>query len=99
MPKLQASSRSFNLNKYIVRGPDGEVIAMELHEGNLHKINFTKMHEVDVVNLIQVWKKDGVLELWYCRLRQLNVKNVYVLQSMVYDMNLVIALLPTSLLF
>ena len=56
----------FNLNECIMRGPDGEVIVMELQEGNLYEINFTKMHEVDAADLIQLWKKDGVLELQYC---------------------------------
>lgn len=51
-------------------------------------MNFTNVYGVDAANLAQSPKGDVVLELWYRRLDLLNMKDVYVLQNIVSDMNL-----------
>lgn len=43
----------FNLNECNVRGPNGNVIAMGLDNGNLYKIKLTNVHGTDVADLIQ----------------------------------------------
>ena len=65
MSKLQVnllSVRSFvsnvlkvklSLNECIGRGPDGELISIGLHNGNLYEMNFNKVHKADTANLIQ----------------------------------------------
>lgn len=57
-------------------------------EDKLYELNITKVHGVDTVNLIQLSKKDGVLELWHWSRGHFNLKSVRALQSMVNDMNL-----------
>ena len=71
-----------------MRGPDGEVIAMDLHKGNLHEINFTKVHEADAANFAQSSKKDGPFELVHCQFEQVNVKGTHALRIIVSAMNL-----------
>ena len=56
-----------------------------------------KMHGVKSANLLQSPMGNDVLELWYCYLGHLNVKNVHTLQNMVSNMNLGIFSCPTSL--
>lgn len=73
----------FNLNEWIVRGSDRDVILMGLHKDNLYETDYTKMHGADVVNLIQSLKKDGALELGHHRLGYLNAKSVHASQSLV----------------
>lgn len=63
MPKLQANllplskflsnglKVQFNLKECVMKGPDGEVIAMGLHNGNLY--NLYKIHGVDATHLAQ----------------------------------------------
>lgn len=62
-----------------MRGPDGEVIAMDLHKDNLHEIKSTKVHEADAANFAQSSKKDGVFELGHCRFGDMNVKGIHAL--------------------
>ena len=53
----------FNLNECIVRGPNGEVNVIKLHNGNLYEINFNNVHKANVADLVQSWRKDNALEL------------------------------------
>jgi hypothetical protein len=46
-----------------VRAFDGEVIAIDLCEGNLYQMTFTKVCEMHVANLAQTSTIDGALEL------------------------------------
>ena len=57
-------------------------------KGNLHQLNFAKMHKTNAANMVQSSTKDNALELWHRRLGLLNLKNGCTLQSMVSDMNL-----------
>lgn len=45
-----------NLNKCIIRGPDGEVTTMKPCEGNLYKMYFIKVHRANTTNWIQSTK-------------------------------------------
>ena len=58
----------FNQNECIVRGPNGEMIAMGLRNDDLYEIIFIKVRGVDMGNLEQSWKKDGHLRLSIVRL-------------------------------
>ena len=72
VPKLQANLLSvskflsnglkmqFNLNEYIVRGLDGEVNAIGLHNDILYKIIFTKVYGANFssTDLDQSWEKN-----------------------------------------
>ena len=78
----------FNLNECIVRGPDGEVISIRLHNGNLYEMNFKNVHIADAVDLVQSWRKDNAFEFWNCRLGHLNVKCVNTLKNIMSGMNL-----------
>jgi len=78
----------FNLNECIVKGSDGEAIAVAPREGNLYQMNFAKVHGADAAHLVQSPTGDGGLELWHRRLGHLNEKGVRMLQSMVSGMNL-----------
>ena len=71
---------------------------MGLSVSELYKINYTMVHEVDAVDLVQLWERDGVLELQHHRLGHLNVKSVRALQSIVNGINPGKILCPTSLL-
>ena len=55
----------FNLNEYIVKFCNSEVIAIALHERSLYKINFVKVHEADTTNLVQSRTRDDVFEFWH----------------------------------
>lgn len=100
VPKLQANLLSvnkllldglkvqFNLNEYIVRGPDREVNVIGLHKGNLYETQFSKVHGADVANLAQSMAKDGAFELGCRRLKHLNMKHIHALQSSMSDLNL-----------
>ena len=73
----------FNLNQCIVKSYNGEAITIVSCEGNLHKINFMKVHEAYATKLVQTPTGDGERELWHLRLSHLNVKDVHTLQNMV----------------
>lgn len=53
----------FNLNECFVKACDSRIIAIVSREGNLYEIPLTKLHRVDVANLVQSPMKDGVLKL------------------------------------
>ena len=86
----------FNLNECIVRGPDGEVISIGLHNGNLYKMNFKNVHIVDAVDLVQSWRKDNAFQFWNCWLGHLNAKCVRILKNIMSGMNLSKILCTTS---
>lgn len=50
---LNGLKMHLNLNECIVRGLTREVISLGLRNGNLYEINFKKVHEVDVMDLVQ----------------------------------------------
>lgn len=77
----------FNLNECIVGSHVGEMNSMELHNGSLYKLNFTKVHGEDVVDLVQSWKKNGAFKVKHHGLGHLNVKHVHVFLNMMSDLN------------
>ena len=76
------------MNECIVKSCNGEGIAIAPRKRNLYKINFVKVNEVETTNLLQSPAKNNALDLWYCRLGQLSVKDLYILQNVVSGMNL-----------
>jgi hypothetical protein len=46
----------FNMYDCSVRGPDEEVIAIGLYEGNLYEIYFAKVHGMVSTNLVILWR-------------------------------------------
>jgi len=53
----------FNLSKCFLKACVSETIAIASREGNLYKMYFTKVHGVDVADLVQSPTGDGALEL------------------------------------
>lgn len=66
----------FNLKKCIVRSSDDKIVAIVLRERYFYQINFSKVYEAKLANLVQLLTKDDALELWYRRFGNLNMNNV-----------------------
>ena len=75
---------------------DGEAIVIVSRESNLYEMNFTKVHEADVANLVQSPTGYGVFKLWHRRLSHLNRENIYKLQNMLSGIDLGKLICPTS---
>ena len=67
----------------VVRGLDRKVNVKGLRKNKLYEIDFTKVHEANVVKFAQALKKYGAHKL-----RHLNVKSGHALLCMVSGMNL-----------
>jgi hypothetical protein len=50
-----------NLKKCIVKSCDGEAISVALCKCNLYKMNFVKMHEVEMANFMQIFTEGMVI--------------------------------------
>lgn len=85
------------MDRCIVKSSDVEAIIIAPREGNLYKINFVNVNDVNATNLVQSLTGDDTLKLWHHRLGYLNVKGVYKLQNMVSGMNLGKKNLPHNL--
>ena len=73
----------FNLNKCIVTPCNSEAVVIAIREDILYKINFVKVHELDVANLVQSPSEYDALKLWHRRLGHLSMKDVHTLQNIV----------------
>ena len=49
---LNGLKAHFNLNEYIVKSCNGEAIVIAPRERNFYEINFVKVHEAKVANLV-----------------------------------------------
>ena len=100
VPKLQANLLSvskllskdlkvrFDVNECIVRGANGEVVAIARREGNLYLMTFKELHGAHSTNLENSRAGGDSVELWHHRLGHLDVRSIYALQSMVKGINL-----------
>ena len=96
-PKLQTNF--LLVSRLMLNDLNNKIIGIISRGGNLYEIHFTKVHRVDVANLVQSPTKDGVLKLWHHRLSHLNVKDVHTLQNMVSAWTLADFLAPHSRCF
>lgn len=89
----------FNLNEDIIKSCDGKTIVITPYKENLYENNFTNIHKVYTMNMVQSSAGDGALTLWHHCLGHLNMIGVYTLQDMVNGINFKTFSCPTSSLF
>ena len=77
-----------HVNKCIVGSANGKVAAVARHKGNLYQTTFTEVCGVNSTDYVHSHAGGDSAKLWHYQLGHLDVKSVYVLQSMVKGINL-----------
>ena len=78
----------FHVNKWMVGGANGDVVAKTQCKGNLYQMTFMKVCGAYSADFVHSRGRDNSIELWHHQLGHLFVRSIYAPQNMVKDINL-----------